>query len=68
MQTPEGRQNLVPGHTAEIKWVYDYERCADLQELRFVMQTINMGQYQLVSVTQDSEDIFTVFFRRCAIG
>lgn len=68
MQTPENRPNAVPGRIPEVRWIYDYERCADLQQLRFVMETINRGQYQLISVTQDSDDIFTVFFRRCAVG
>ena len=68
MQTPENRVNVVPGRVPEIKWINDYERCSDLQQLNFVMETINRGQYQLISVTQDSEDVFTVFFRRCVVG
>lgn len=68
MQTPESKCHAVPGHTPAIRWINDFERCADIQQLRFVMETINRGQYQLISVTQDSDDIFTVFFRRCAVG
>ena len=68
MQTPEGRTNAIPRSGPEIRWINDYERCSDLQQLRFVMETINRGQYQLISVTQDSEDVFTVFFRRCVVG
>lgn len=68
MQTPESRPNAVPGRIPEVRWIHDYERCADIQQLHFVMETINRGQYQLISVTQDSDDVFTVFFRRCAVG
>ena len=28
---------------------------------------INRNQYQLISVTQDSFDVYRVFFRRCVI-
>ena len=68
MQTPESKSHAVPGHNPAIRWINDFERCSDLRQLRFVMETINRGQYQLISVTQDSDDVFTVFFRRCAVG
>ena len=64
----EDRSNAIPRQGMGIAWVVDFERCYDTQELRVVMDTINRCQYQLVSVTQDSEDIYTVFFRRCVLG
>lgn len=67
MQTPERKSNAIPGSVPAIRYINDLERCADLQQLLFVMETINRGQYQLISVTQDSEDVFTVFFRRTVL-
>ena len=68
MKTPEGNSHAVPGSVPGIRYVHDYERCSDLRQLRFVMENINRSQYQLISVTQDSEDVFTVFFRRTVLG
>lgn len=68
MQTPEGKSNAVTGTVPGFRYINDFERCEDLQQLRFVMESINRSQYQLISVTQDSEDVFTVFFRRCLVG
>lgn len=67
MQTPESKSNAVPGALPVIRYVNDFERCSDLRQLRFVMENVNRNQYQLISVTQDSEDIFTVFFRRTVL-
>lgn len=64
MHELENKPNAVPETVPGFRFVHDYERCTDLQQLRFVMENINRSQYQLISVTQDSEDIFTVFFRR----
>lgn len=68
MQTSENKPHIIPGAVPGFKYINDFERCEDLRQLRFVMETINRNQYQLISVTQDSEDIFTVFFRRCLLG
>lgn len=68
MKTPEDKSHAVPAKVPAIWHVNDFQRCDDLQQLRFVMEDINRNQYQLISVTQDSEDIFTVFFRRCLLG
>lgn len=68
MVTPEGKGHAVPGLVPGFRYVNDFERCDDLRQLRFVMENINRNQYQLISVTQDSDDIFTVFFRRCLLG
>ena len=68
MKTPEDKSHAVPAMVPAIRYINDFERCTDLQQLRFVMENINRNQYQLISVTQDSEDVFTVFFRRCLLG
>ena len=51
-----------------IRYVVDYERCSTPQQLREIVEIINRYQYQLVSVTQDPNGIYTVFFRRCLLG
>lgn len=51
-----------------IRYVADYERCSTPQQLREIVEIINRYQYQLVSVTQDPNGIYTVFFRRCLLG
>ena len=68
MQTPENRKNAIPKQCAEISWIADFECCASIEHLKSVMEEINRCQYQLISVTQDSRDIYTVFFRRCVLG
>lgn len=68
MRTPEDKGHAVPGSIPGIRYIHDYERCSDLQQLRFVMENINRSQYQVISVTQDPEGVFTVFFRRCVLG
>lgn len=68
MQAPESKSNAIPGTVHAIRYINDFERCDDLRQLRFVMENINRNQYQLISVTQDSENVFTVFFRRCTVG
>lgn len=68
MQTPEDRRNTIPQQMATIAYIADFERCDDIQQLHVVMDEINRCQYQLISVTQDSNDIYTVFFRRCVLG
>ena len=62
------RMNAVPASLATAQWIADFERCDDIRQLHVVMDEINRCQYQLVSVTQDSNDIYTVFFRRCLVG
>ena len=68
MRTPEQTSNAIPRKSAEILWICDFERCENIDDLHRVMETINRNQYQLISVTQDSRDIYTVFFRRCLVG
>jgi hypothetical protein len=49
-------------------FLVDFERCDDIGQLRNVMDEINRCHYQLISVTQDSNDIYTVFFRRAVVA
>lgn len=63
------KESIVSGPNFLAHWfVYDYVRCDGISELEKAMHTINRHGYDLVSVTQDSKDIFTVFFRRRACG
>ena len=68
MRIPEQTSNAVPGKSAGIAWICDFERCENIDDLRRVMETINRNQYQLISVTQDEWNVYTVFFRRCLVG
>ena len=68
MRIPEQTSTAIPKQSAEIAWICDFERCENIDDLRRVMETINRNQYQLISVTQDNWDIYTVFFRRCLVG
>lgn len=68
MRTPEQHANAIPKQCAGVAWVADFERCESIDDLRRVMEEINRNQYQLISVTQDTWDIYTVFFRRCVFG
>lgn len=65
----EGCEEAVEDSTGEPpQLIVDFERCDDIQQLHFIMDEINRCQYQLISVTQDSNDIYTVFFRRCLVA
>lgn len=68
MRTPEQSSNAIPKQMPGVSWIADFERCDDIAQLRRVMEEINRNQYQLISVTQDNWDIYTVFFRRCVVG
>lgn len=72
MRTPEKccKKKNVPEEVTplEPRYIVDYERCEDLRQLKETVEILNRYQYQLISVTQDSNDVFTVFFRRCIIG
>lgn len=48
----------------ENKCVYDFEICAEYEELKLTLHTINTCGYDLISVTQDVRGFYTVFFRR----
>ena len=51
-----------------VSYIFDFEICADYEEVKNVLGYINRCGYDLVSVTQDSRDFFTLFFRRRANG
>ena len=53
---------------ARSPFVYDFEICADFDELKATMQSINYNGYDLISVTQDHRGFYTLFFRRFAGG
>ena len=64
MKPEKDKSNAVFSKIPAVSYVADFERCEDITQLQNVMEIINRNGYQLVSVTQDSRDVFTVFFRR----
>lgn len=44
--------------------VYDFQLCADVDELKRTIDYINNCFLSLISVTQDASGVYTVFFRR----
>lgn len=63
------KETVVVGPNFLAHWfIYDYERCETEGALAATMEYINYHGYDLISVTQDSKDVFTVFFRRRACG
>ena len=44
--------------------VYDFQLCADAEELKQTIGHINDHGLDLISVTQDASGVYTVFFRR----
>lgn len=67
MRTAEGKCNAIVRPPYPLTWITDFETCDNIQRLEEVMSIINRNQYQLISVTQDSFDVYRVFFRRCVI-
>lgn len=67
MRTAEGKPNTILRPPYSVTYIVDYETCETIEHLETVMETINRNQYQLISVTQDSHDVFRLFFRRCVI-
>ena len=68
MQTPEDKTRIPSCQMPTALFLVDFERCYDIQQLHVVMDEINRYHYQLISVTQDSNDIYTVFFRRVVVA
>lgn len=66
MRTPEGDKKSVVAapNFPVLRFIYDFELCADYEELKDVMENINYHGYDLVSVTQDTRGFYTVFFLR----
>ena len=52
---------------ASVRFVYDFEFCGTVAELKETVNYINEQRFILVSVTQ-SDDTYTVFFRRMLNG
>lgn len=50
------------------KWRYDFDFVSDVDTLRDMICYINRHGYILVSVTQNIEGIYTIFFKRPADG
>lgn len=67
MRTAEETHNTIMRPPYSLTWVTDFETCENIARLEEVMSIINRNQYQLISVTQDSFDVYRVFFRRCVI-
>ena len=67
---PKGkRETVVVGPNFLASWfIYDFQICSEYEELKKTLDHINRHGYDLISVTQDSRDFFTVFFRRRACG
>lgn len=69
MPTPEKNQTVVVGPNFLEHWfVYDFELCPTLDDLKNTMHTINRRGYDLISVTQDLAGMYKVFFNRRACG
>ena len=68
MQTLEDNPRIPACQMPTALFLVDFERCDDIVQLHNVMDEINRCHYQLISVTQDSNDIYTVFFRRCVVA
>lgn len=45
-------------------WIYDFEICGELKDLRQTLAAINNNGYELVCVTPFTTATFVVFFRR----
>lgn len=67
MRTPEDKTLPTPSAIFAAYHVIDFELCEDVQQLRRVLATVNRRGYQVVSVTQAGDGVYTVFFRRCVI-
>ena len=49
-------------------FIYDFQLCAEYEELAKTLDYINRHGYDLITVTQDYRGFYTVFFRRRACG
>ena len=68
MRTPEDKTRIPACQMPTALFLVYFERCDDVKQLHQVMDEINRCHYQLISVTQDSNDIYTVFFRRAVVA
>lgn len=68
MRIPESEVSPGTIRPVSVYYVVDYETCENEERLRAVIGEINRMRHTLISVTQDSRDIYRVFFRRCVLG
>lgn len=64
----EARKVVVGPNFLSHWFVYDFEICAEYEDLKITMDSINRHGYDLITVTQDHRGFYTVFFRRRACG
>lgn len=63
---PEKDHTSNGSRSSDVKWVYDFDRVAGIDELKRMIFFINRHRYILISVTQNKKGVYTVFFRRPA--
>lgn len=70
MEIKRNLGNPAPAATPprSARYVYDFEICADYEEMKNILGYINRCEYDLIAVTQDSRGFFTIFFRRKVNG
>lgn len=62
------KETVVVGPNFLNSWfIYDFEVCAGVEELKKTMDGINHHGYDIIDVTQ-AGDTYTVFFKRRACG
>ena len=49
---------------SKLKRIYDFELCAEYEELESSLHSINHLGYDLIGATQDDRGVYTLFFRR----
>lgn len=64
----DSKKVVVGPNFLEHWWVYDFEICADVEELKKTVDYINRHGYDLISTCQDGAGVYTVFFRCRACG
>lgn len=66
MDTPE-RKYLGRLYKRPLDTLYDYEVCADEEALARLLDKINYLRYQIIAVTQDTENRYTVIFLKANV-
>lgn len=51
---------------SNLKGIYDFELCAEYEELKASLHSINHLGYEIICATQDHRGVYTLFFRRTA--
>lgn len=68
MAEKDSKKVVVGPNFLEHWWVYDFQICENLEELKKTVDYINRHGYDLISATQDGAGVYTVFFKRRACG